>query len=130
DDAGTLAEQAGRTSLGRNRIVVLGVARLDDETALEDAALRVDLRDADPWRGQRRIVERGHLALRIEGPPDHDRFLCIRGGAAARRSCDRSERNRHADEHRQTPPPRSPLHCSSSRMSGPAEVELTTVSLG
>src|SRR5207237_4451402 len=119
EDVRALAEQADCTRLGRGRIVALGVTGLDLKAPSADAALRVDLLDADLRGRERRIVERGHVAARIEGPPDHDRLLRIGRGTAARRSRDRGDRNNRAEEHRQSAPPGRPLHCASSRESRP-----------
>src|SRR5256885_3631111 len=119
DDVGALAEQADCTRLGRCRIIALGVTGLDLKAPSADAPLRVDLFDADLRGGKRRIVERGHIAARIEGPPDHDRLLRIGGGVAARRSRDRGNRSCRSNEYRQTAPPGRPPHSASSRMSRP-----------
>ena len=68
DDVRALAEQAQRARLRLRRVVVLRVAGLDHELVAGRAALRVDLLDADLRRGERRVVERGHVARSCRTP--------------------------------------------------------------
>ena len=72
------AEQARRARLRLRGVVVVRVAGVDPQRPPVDAALRVDLADADLRGRERRPVERRHVPLAVVRPADHDRRLRIR----------------------------------------------------
>ena len=88
-DVRALAEQLRRARLRLRGVVVVRVAGLDLERPSLDAALRVDLADADLRRRERRPVERRHVALAVERPADHDRRR-PRSSRSRRAPCRRS----------------------------------------
>ena len=109
-------DQLQRARLRHRRLVALRVAGLDLERPSVDAAPRVDLRDAQLGRGERRPVERRHRALAVERPADR-RSATPCASTSARRLSLRAQRARPRRRAR-TSPTRVRLLISSPPLPG------------